>query len=36
MIFGVIRYRNVTEDAQAQPKKEPSQEELFTERQAQQ
>jgi peroxiredoxin len=32
MIFGVIRYRNVTEDAQAQPKKEPSQEELFTER----
>jgi peroxiredoxin len=35
MIFGVIRYRNVTEDAQAQPKKEPSQEELFTERQAQ-
>lgn len=36
MIFGVIRYRNVTEDAQTQPKKEPSQEELFTERQAQQ
>ncbi|MGH8237501.1 MAG: hypothetical protein ACREXP_10835 [Steroidobacteraceae bacterium] len=32
MIFGVIRYRNVTEDAQ----KGPSQEELFTERQAQQ
>jgi hypothetical protein len=36
MIFGVIRYRNVTEDAQTQPKKEPSQEELFTERQARQ
>jgi hypothetical protein len=36
MIFGVIRYRNVTEDAQAQPQKGPSQEELFTERQAQQ
>ena len=34
MIFGVIRYRNVTEDAQAQPQKGPSQEELFTERQA--
>jgi mono/diheme cytochrome c family protein len=33
MIFGVIRYRNVTEDAQAQPQKGPSQEELFTERQ---
>jgi hypothetical protein len=33
MIFGVIRYRNVTEDAQAQPKKEPSQEDLFTESQ---
>jgi AhpC/TSA family len=36
MIFGVIRYRNVTEDAQAQPQKGPSQEELFTERQARQ
>jgi hypothetical protein len=36
MIFGVIRYRNVTADAQAQPKQEPSQEELFTERRAQQ
>lgn len=36
MIFGVIRYRNVVEDAQAQPQKEPSQEELFTERKAQQ
>jgi hypothetical protein len=34
MIFGVIRYRNVTEDTQAQPQKGPSQEELFTERQA--
>lgn len=33
MIFGVIRYRNVVEDAQAQPQKGPSQEELFTERQ---
>lgn len=32
MIFGVIRYRNVVEDAQAQPQKGPSQEELFTER----
>jgi hypothetical protein len=32
MIFGVIRYRNVIEDAQAQPQKGPSQEELFTER----
>jgi len=36
MIFGVIRYRNMTEDAQAQPQKGPSQEELFTERQARQ
>ncbi len=35
MIFGVIRYRNVTQYAQREPKKEPSQEELFTERQAQ-
>jgi hypothetical protein len=32
----VIRYRNMTEDAQAQPQKGPSQEELFTERQARQ
>jgi len=36
MIFGVIRYRNLTEDAQAQPQKGPSQEDLFTERQARQ
>ena len=37
MIFGVIRYRNVTEDAKTQPQqKGPSQEELFTERQARQ
>ncbi|HKQ14406.1 MAG TPA: redoxin domain-containing protein [Steroidobacteraceae bacterium] len=37
MIFGVIRYRNVTEDAKSQPQqKGPSQEELFTERQARQ
>jgi hypothetical protein len=34
MIFGVIRYRNVTEDARKQEQKEPSQDELFTERQA--
>jgi hypothetical protein len=34
MIFGVIRYRNVAEDAKTQPQqKGPSQEELFTERQ---
>jgi hypothetical protein len=32
MIFGVIRYRNVEEDAAGQPQKEPSQEELFTQR----
>ena len=36
MIFGVIRYRNVTEDAKAPTDKGPSQEELFTERQARQ
>jgi hypothetical protein len=36
MIFGVIRYRNITEDATVQPEKGPSQEELFTERQARQ
>ena len=33
MLFGVMRYRNVKEDAPAQPQKGPSQEELFTERQ---
>jgi hypothetical protein len=32
----VIRYRNITEDATVQPEKGPSQEELFTERQARQ
>ena len=36
MIFGVIRYRNVKEDSATQPQKGPSQEELFTERQARQ
>ncbi|HET9448536.1 MAG TPA: hypothetical protein VFO35_19855 [Steroidobacteraceae bacterium] len=36
MIFGVIRYRNVNEDAAAPTQKGPSQEELFTERQARQ
>jgi hypothetical protein len=36
MIFGVIRYRNVTEDASGKPEKGPSQEELFTESQARQ
>ena len=33
MIFGVIRYRNVKEDAAAPTQKGPSQEELFTDRQ---
>ena len=35
MIFGVIRYRNVKEDGAMPTQKGPSQEELFTERQAQ-
>jgi hypothetical protein len=35
MIFGVIRYRNVKEDGATPTQKGPSQEELFTERQAQ-
>jgi hypothetical protein len=36
MIFGVIRYRNVKEDSATPTQKGPSQEELFTERQARQ